>query len=360
MDSPPSRSGNCFARIRRIGAVSWSILGLIALTLVIAAGISALSGIVIPLVAAVIIGTILEPLMSWLVRLRFPKALAATLGLFVALATLFGVVAIVAWGFLAQLPEISKQISLGWTYAVEWVASIDVEAEFLDQWRSTLGQVAPHAGLGLLGFLTDTVYGVVTFLSGVFFSLFFLFFVLRDGTLFPAWLARVTTLDEATTMQVDSQVRKSLRGYFKGIAVTALITAPIFAIPLLLLKVPLVGPILILYFFLSFVPFLGAWLTGAFAVLIALGAGGPTAALIVALSLLISNGTIQSVVSSWALGTSLRMHPVLVLLATLIGGTVAGMIGMVLGAPLLAATQNSISALRTKRAPGPKVAEDGS
>ena len=98
------------------------------------------------------------------------------------------------------------------------------------------------------------------------------------------------------------------------------------------------------------IPFLGAWITGAFAVLIALGTGGPSAALIIGITFIISNGTIQSAVNSWALGSSLRLHPVAVLLATMIGGTVAGLLGMVIGAPVLAACVKSIAAIRALRA----------
>ena len=64
-------------------------------------------------------------------------------------------------------------------------------------------------------------------------------------------------------------------------AITAILTAPIFIIPLLILRIPLVLPIFVLYFFLSFLPFVGAWITGIFAVLIAFGAGGLPAALII-------------------------------------------------------------------------------
>ncbi|NHB84844.1 hypothetical protein G7085_10185 [Tessaracoccus sp. HDW20] len=46
-------------------------------------------------------------------------------------------------------------------------------------------------------------------------------------------------------------------------------------IPLLVLRVPLATSIFILYLALSFIPFLGAWITGGFAVLIAFGSGGP-------------------------------------------------------------------------------------
>jgi predicted PurR-regulated permease PerM len=185
---------------------------------------------------------------------------------------------------------------------------------------------------------------------GIFFALFFLFFTLRDADRFPAWLSRTGGFDPAEVTEVVALSRESVRGYFRGTAITAVVTAPIFMVPLVLLGIPLAVPIFILYFFLSFIPFLGAWITGAFAVLIALGTGGPSAALIIGITFIISNGTIQSAVNSWALGSSLRLHPVAVLLATMIGGTVAGLLGMVIGAPVLAACVKSIAAIRALRA----------
>lgn len=187
----------------------------------------------------------------------------------------------------------------------------------------------------------------------MFFALFFLFFALRDADRFPHFLARLTHFDAAEVDEVISLSRSAIRGYFRGTAITAILTAPIFMIPLLILGVPLAVPIFVLYFLLSFIPFLGAWITGAFVVLVALGSNGPTAALILATTFVISNGSIQSAVSSWALGSSLDLHPMAVLLATMIGGTVAGLLGMVLGAPVLAAVVKSVTAVQALRADPP-------
>jgi predicted PurR-regulated permease PerM len=233
---------------------------------------------------------------------------------------------------------------------VEWAADLDVDTQWLVRLRSAFEGHAPDLGQGIVGAVVSTFYGALSLFMGAFLALFFLFFALRDADRFPAWLARSTPLDAAEVDTVISLTRQSVRGYFRGTAITALVTAPIFMVPLLLLGVPLAIPILILYFVLSFIPYLGAWITGAFVVLIALGSGGPTAALILGVTFVISNGTIQSVVSSWALGSSLSLHPVAVLLATMIGGTVAGLLGMVLGAPLLAAVVKSVAAVRQLRA----------
>lgn len=339
-------SGSRYDRLRRIGIGTWSIIGVIGLVVVIALGAGALSGILLPLVVAVIIGALLEPVVAALVRWRVPKVLAATLGVILALAVIVGVIMIIAWGFVRQVPEMTKSLQAGWFDIVAWIRSLEIETAVLERIQQAISDFAPQASVGIIGALSTTLSSAASFAIGVFFALFFLFFVLRDGQLFPAWLARTTGMNRRAVDTVDTQVRTSLRGYFKGIAVTAVLTAPIFAIPLLLLGIPLIVPILILYFFLSFIPFLGAWITGVFAIVVAFGSEGPTAALIVGIALLISNGTIQSVVSSWALGSSLRMHPMTVLIATLIGGVVAGIIGLVLAAPLVAATRNSVQALR--------------
>lgn len=332
--------------IRRWGRTAWSLLGIIALAVAVAVGIGAISGIVVPLVIAVILGTLLDPVVGWLERRGLSPTLATVLSLLLAVVVGIGVVAIVIWGFLRQLPEISRQLVLGWESFLAWGRSLDLDAAFLERTRVMVQDYVPQVSQGLLGAVGTTFSGAVTFGIGTFFAVFFLFFVLRDARVFPAWFAARTHFPDRSVREVVAAAKGSVRGYFKGIGITALITAPVFMVPLLLLRVPLALPIFILYFFSSFIPFIGAWLTGAFAVLIAFSSGGASAALIVALSLLVSNGTIQSAVSSWALGSSLKIHPVAVLLATLLGGAVAGILGMVLGAPLVAAVKRSSAVLR--------------
>lgn len=336
------------SRLQRVGLTSWAVLGVILLTVVGARAIGAVSGIVVPLLVAAILGTVLEPLVEILERVGLRQRLAAVAALLVAVGVLVGTVVIVARGFVQQMPEISRQLTSGWRSFVRWAGELDIEAQWLERARTAVESYAPKLGQGLLGTASSTLTGAISFAVGTFFALFFLFFVLRDMRSFPGWVARVTSLDTGLVGEVAEATQQSLRGYFKGIALTAIITAPIFMVPLLLLKVPLAIPIFILYFFTSFIPFVGAWIAGIFAVLIAFGSGGATAALIMAVAILVSNGMIQSAVSSWALGSSLDIHPVTVLLATIVGGTIAGLIGMILGAPLLAATVKAVSIIRRR------------
>jgi predicted PurR-regulated permease PerM len=333
------------ATVQRWGLMSWASLGIIALVVVLASAVSALSGILIPLVIAVILGAVLEPVVRGLRRLRAPASMAAVGGLVLAIVVMGGVAAVVVAGFIRELPEISAQLGRGWTSLSLWVRSLDLETAWLMQVRTALDNAIDELGSGVLGLVVDTVYGAVSLVVGCFFALIFLFFVLRDGERFPLWLARLMGQDPGLFVTIDSATRSSLRGYFRGTAVTALITAPIFIVPLLILRVPLVVPIMILYFVLSFVPYVGAWVTGGFAVLIAFGSGGAGAAAVVAVSLIVSNGTLQNV------GSALRMHPLAVMLATLIGGVVAGLLGMILGPPLLSAIRKAMRVIGDARSP---------
>jgi len=341
-----------WARLLRTGRASWAAVGVLVLLVILSTALGAITGIVVPLVIAFIIGVVLEPLLVRLERWGLSRLLATIVGLVVALALAAATIVVVVRGFLGQLPQIYAQLWAGWNSLVAWGRTLDLDPLMLERMRANVEQYAPRVAQGILGLASGTFSGALAFGMGTFFAVFFLFFVLRDGRNFPAWLARVASWDAGLTGEVATMVQQSLRGYFKGIAITTLVTAPIFMVPLLLLEVPLAGSIFILYFVLSFIPFLGAWITGAFAVLIAFGAGGASTAAIIGITFLISNGTIQSAVSSWALGSALRIHPVVVLLATLIGGTVAGLIGMVLAAPLVAATIKSIAVVRERKSGG--------
>jgi predicted PurR-regulated permease PerM len=101
--------------------------------------------------------------------------------------------------------------------------------------------------------------------------------------------------------------------------------------------VPLAGTIAVVTFVGGYVPYLGAWTAGAFAVLIALGAEGPETAAALALIVLLANGVLQQIVQPIAYGAALGLHPLAVLIVTIAGGALFGTIGLVLAAPLVSA-----------------------
>jgi predicted PurR-regulated permease PerM len=138
----------------------------------------------------------------------------------------------------------------------------------------------------------------------------------------------------------------AIRQYFRGTTVIAVITSVATAAGLWLIGVPLVFAITVVTFVTSYVPFFGAIISGIFAVLIALGAGGPTKALAALVVVLVAQNLLQQVVSSWAIGDALELHPLVVLIATMVGGIFAGLFGGMLGAPVTAIGVRLVGRLR--------------
>ncbi len=87
----------------------------------------------------------------------------------------------------------------------------------------------------------------------------------------------------------------------------------------------------------AYVPFIGAFVSGALAVLLALSSGGTDTALIMLVIVILANGLLQNIVQPIAFGATLDLNPLVVLIATIGFGSIFGMIGLILGAPLTSA-----------------------
>ena len=75
-----------------------------------------------------------------------------------------------------------------------------------------------------------------------------------------------------------------------------LMTWLLVGIGALILGVPLAGTITVVTFVGAYVPFIGAWVGGAFAVALALAGQGETAAIVMAVIVLLANGMLQQIV----------------------------------------------------------------
>ena len=105
-----------------------------------------------------------------------------------------------------------------------------------------------------------------------------LFFLLKDGPTIRAWGERHLGVPTTVAHTVTQRVLQSLRGYFFGVTIVAAFNAVVVGGGALALGIPLAGTIAAITFFGAYVPYLGAWAAGAFAVLIALGGAGTDAA----------------------------------------------------------------------------------
>ncbi len=184
-----------------------------------------------------------------------------------------------------------------------------------------------RSGIGALSSLA--FFAVLTALS--------LFFLLKDGPEIRAWGERHMRVPVSVAHIITQRILESLRGYFLGVTIVAAFNGVVVGLGALLLGVPLAGTIAVVTFVGAYVPYLGAWGAGAFAVLLALGGSSPEAAGAMIVVELLANGALQQLVQPFAYGAALGLHPLAVLIATIAGGALFGAAGLILAAPLTAA-----------------------
>ena len=180
----------------------------------------------------------------------------------------------------------------------------------------------------------ERLASLAVFLS---FTALSLFFLLKDAPTIGGFVERHLGVPVPLARTILARVSGSLRGYFVGVTVVAVWSAAIVGVGALLLGVSLAGTIAVVTFLGGYVPYLGAWTAGGFAVLIALGDQGPETALALAVIVLLANGIFQQLVQPVAYGAALGLHPLAVLIVTIAGGCLFGTVGLVLSAPLVSA-----------------------
>ena len=157
----------------------------------------------------------------------------------------------------------------------------------------------------------------------------------------------------ATTERIVNGEGASSRAYFRGRSVLGAVQGNATAIFLAILGVRLAGAIGIVSFIGAYIPYLGAFVGGAFAVLMGLSEGGVSLALWSLGVVLFVNLVLENVLEPRLVVSSLKLHPIAVLLANGAGGLIAGIVGLILASPLVAIGTNLWRELRESGFFGP-------
>lgn len=102
------------------------------------------------------------------------------------------------------------------------------------------------------------------------------------------------------------------------------------------LGVPLAVPIGVLVFLGAFVPFVGAIVTGAVAVFIALVYNGPLIALFMLIAVLVVQQVESHILQPILMGSAVKVHPLAVVLVVAGGAMIGGIAGALFAVPLAA------------------------
>ena len=346
--------------LRVSAALSWRFLVIIGALYVIIWLLGYFAAVVVPIAIALLLAALMAPGVSKLVEWRVPRALATLIVMVGGIAVLGGVLTFVITEFVNGLPELQTQVSSSLDTIRGWLANGPLHLR-QDQIQSFLTNAidslkANQAEITSGAITTAATIGEV--LTGLLLTIFVLIFFLHDGG--AIWGFVVRGVPAPVRDRVDVAGKRgfsSLVSYVRATAAVAVVDAVGVGIGLYFVGVPLVIPLAALVFLTAFIPIIGALIAGSVAILVALVANGPLAALVV---LIILVGVMQlesHVLQPWLLGRAVRLHPLAVVLAIAAGLLAAGISGALLSVPLLAVLNAGIRSLLHESAPDPEQVE---
>ncbi|MFF8578995.1 AI-2E family transporter [Streptomyces albidoflavus] len=301
---------------------------------------------VIPVLLALLGTALLTPLHRRLLRMRVQRSLAAGLTCAAVLVVVGGATYIVVLALVDSGDQIVASAKLaaqdvaGFLGADE--ASLDDLASNARELFDRFGGPAASGVISGLGLVAQAgAMGVLAVLLA--------FFFIRDGdrvvgslrTMAPGHVGEIT---EA----IGRRAYRAVEGFMRGTTMIALIDGVLTTIGLLLLGVPGAAGLGALVFIGAYIPYLGAFVSGVLAVLVALADRGVVIAawtlLVIFLVQMLEGNVLQPVIQS----RTVQMHPAVVLVAITAGATVGGVIGVLLAVPATAAAFGIVAELRER------------
>jgi predicted PurR-regulated permease PerM len=312
------------------------LLGIVAVAAISYSALAAVSGLVVPLVIAIVIGMLASPLVDILERRRVPRGVGAFLVLLGIVAAVIGSAVIAVNGMIDQGDEIDRQLTAGLESIDGWLQDVDVDAgvaaERLDQAKQFGVDLIP----GLAGWFSTAFSGVISFFAGCFLGLFLLYYILADWVRLRDWVGSHLGVPQDLGCDVVDEATTVIRQGFSALTVSSLTTAVIIGATMAILDVPLAFPVALVTFVTSYIPYLGAIFSAIFAFLVALGSAGLTEALILLVVILVVQNAVQTVMTTKLTSDKLSIHPIANIISTIVGASLAGLLGATLSAPLLA------------------------
>ena len=343
--------------LRDLGLLAWFLVGVAVLLVGLVWLLGLTSTIIVPVTLGAILATVAGPLVTALQHRRVPRAAGAAIVLLLLVALTVVIALMVFGGIYEQSSEIKASASQAVDKIEGWFN--DAGAGGTSSTTEDVKASTAQTGKALLQGVANGIKEITSLVFFLTFTAFSTFFLLKDGPAVRRFVDRHLGVPPDVASIITANVIRSLRRYFLGVSYVAGFNAIVVGVGAYLLDVPLAGTIAVVVFVTAYVPFIGAFVSGAFAVLLALASQGTSTALIMLVIVILANGLLQNIVQPIAFGATLDLNPLVVLIVTIGFGAIFGMIGMVLAAPLTSAALHisrelaEVKALEAARADPP-------
>ena len=325
------------------GAWAWRLLAIVGVLVVFGLLIIQLKEIVIPFMVAILVGGLLVPVVGWLVKHRWPRGIAVAVTLLAAIAVIGGLVMLIIWQVRIGSSDIQSRSISAYEDFQSWLnVTFNINtADFNDYLAQGWEAIQKNSSTLWSGALTVGSTAGHLF-TGFLLALFATIFILIDGKGIWNWVVRL--FPRKARRAVDGSGHAgwiTLTTFVKVQIFVAFVDAVGIGLGAFILGLPfggfpLVIPIAIAVFLGSFVPVVGAVLTGTVAIFVALVYLGPWQALIMLGIVLLVQQVEGHILQPLVMGTAVKVHPLAVVFAVAAGAGIAGIPGALFAVPLVA------------------------
>ncbi|MBC9928138.1 AI-2E family transporter [Leucobacter sp. cx-169] len=334
--------------VRIAAAWSWRLILIAAAAAVFIWLIVQVRFIVIPVLVAILLTALLAPIVHRFVKWGLPRWMGVLTALVALLSAVSMLVFLIVTQFRSGFSDLAKRSAGAINDLAHWLESgvLGLSAEQVQDYIDKLvTSIQADSGVIWSGALSvgTTVTQVI---AGMLLTLFSLIFLLIDGKRIWYWV--LGFLPAGAHAAIDGAGRSgwvSVGQYVRVQIFVAFVDAVGIGIGAAVLQVPLAIPLAVLVFLGSFIPFLGAIVTGALAAFVALVYNGPVNALIMLGVVVLVNQVEGHILQPLVMGNAVRVHPLGVVLAVSTGALVGGIPGALFAVPLVASANSIVNYL---------------
>ena len=351
-------AGGDIFEVERSLWIKWRLPGLIAVGILMVGSILFIArGSLLPIIISVIVAELLFPVVSNVERFlpgreRYP-GIARLVTIAIVYIAFVAIVAALIYltvqpiikevqEFIQVAPQIYEQAKItieGWMQAFDQQVPEAVKAQLDGLFQSASGVI----GKAVLSLLTKTIGGVtgtISIIIGLVIVPFLLFYMLKDKEDLVGGMYSVLPENVSRhTRNVLSLIDGVIGSYVRAQLISATIVGIFVFVGLFLLDVSFALTLGLLAGVLGLIPIIGAFIGAVPGLLVAL-ATDPGKLIWVALLYLIVQFFESNIISPRIQGRALRLHPIVIMITLIIASEIAGLWGVLVGVPIVAASRD--------------------
>lgn len=327
------------------------------------------ASISVPFIVAAFLAIIFYPAVRFFDRFKIPRAVSSVLVLVLLLGLVYISVQLSVVGIIDQGPAIRQQLYSGAFDLGNWLGSFlesygitkaevvgytnqiiaivtdyianptsgslqvpEVVQQNASSIAQNIGSLLGSGGKGIAAFLSGLGSGII----GLFIGMMLFYYMVSDYENLSEWVGAHIGVSPVLGERLVADATAALRNYMKGSTIVNLLVAIGIGLGLAIFKVKLIIPIMLVTFIMGYIPFIGAIFSSLFAFVLAFASGGLPAATAAIIIVVVMQNVLQTFIQSKVVGESLDMHPIIVLVSTIVGSIFAGLLGAMLATPAIA------------------------